>query len=265
VNVKEYISSGIIESYVLGLVSDAERNDFEAKCGQFEEIASARNAFELSLEQQMLRDAVQPPAKLKSQILERISTIRPDTEKTYEEQSSAPVRQMNTWRWLAAASFILLAGAALWALTSQRTVNNLEARNRELQQQLQASNTQLAQLNSDAAALHNPGLKMAALKGTAQAPQALATIFWDTASTSHDVYLMVNNLPQPATNQQYQLWALLDGQPIDLGVFDMDVRQTKLLVKMKNVQSAQAFAITLEPKGGSQQPTMTSMYVMGNL
>jgi anti-sigma-K factor RskA len=63
---------------------------------------------------------------------------------------------------------------------------------------------------------------------------------------------MVNNLPQPATDKQYQLWALMNGQPIDLGVFARDER---LLIKMKNVQNAQAFAITVEPKGGSTTPT----------
>jgi anti-sigma-K factor RskA len=87
------------------------------------------------------------------------------------------------------------------------------------------------------------------------------TVYWDT--TSRDVYLMVNNLPQPASNEQYQLWALLDNQPIDLGVFE--VKQEKFLIRMKNVQNAQAFAITLEPKGGSANPSLNKMYVVGKL
>jgi anti-sigma-K factor RskA len=107
-------------------------------------------------------------------------------------------------------------------------------------------------------------MKMVALKGTTIAPQAYATIFWDTTAKK-DVYLIINNLPQPASDKQYQLWALLDGKPIDLGVFDMEIRKKRLLVKMQNVQKAQAFAITLEPRGGSQNPTLDSMYVMGSL
>jgi anti-sigma-K factor RskA len=58
---------------------------------------------------------------------------------------------------------------------------------------------------------------------------------------------------------------MLDGKPIDLGLLDMEVRQQRLLVKMKNVQNAQAFAITLEPRGGSAQPTVDSMFVQGSL
>ena len=106
-----------------------------------------------------------------------------------------------------------------------------------------------------------PGMKMAAMQGTANAPGALATVYWDT--TTKDVYMMINNLPQPASDKQYQLWALINNQPVDLGVFEM--RQQRLLVKMKNVQNAQAFAITLEPRGGSPSPTMSAMYVMGKL
>jgi len=47
--------------------------------------------------------------------------------------------------------------------------------------------------------------------------------------------------------------------------FDMDIQKKPLLLQMQHVQDAQAFAITLEPRGGSALPTMTSMYVMGSL
>jgi anti-sigma-K factor RskA len=36
-----------------------------------------------------------------------------------------------------------------------------------------------------------------------------------------------------------------------------------LLQKMKSVENPQAFAVTLEPKGGSAVPTLNQMFVMG--
>ena len=42
------------------------------------------------------------------------------------------------------------------------------------------------------------------------------------------------------------------------------ITQKKLLVHMKNVQGAQAFAITLEKPGGSPTP-QGKMYAMGKL
>ena len=71
---------------------------------------------------------------------------------------------------------------------------------------------------------------------------------------------MINNMPQPASDRQYQLWALLPEEgaaPVDLGMIIW--RQERLLYRMKNVQQAKAFAITLEPKGGSKSPTTTPM------
>ena len=38
---------------------------------------------------------------------------------------------------------------------------------------------------------------------------------------SKDVYLLVNHLPKPVPDKQYQLWAIVDGKPVDAGIFDM--------------------------------------------
>jgi anti-sigma-K factor RskA len=265
VNIKEYISSGIVESYVLGLVSAAERIEFESLCVQYPEILEARIAFEQSLEEQLLSDARQPPQHLKQLIESRIASLGPESYQDDDKEVRSPVRNIAGWKWLAAASLILLAGAIYWAIDSNNKFKNLQADNKILKDSLNQSSTRLNAMREDENVLRNPGLKMAALKGTAHAPQALATVFWDTASTSKDVYLLVNNLPQPASDKQYQLWAMLDGKPIDLGLLDMEIREKRLLVKMKNVQNAEAFAITLEPRGGSPQPTVDSMYVQGAL
>ena len=100
------------------------------------------------------------------------------------------------------------------------------------------------------------------MDGTSVSPQSYTTVYWDT--TSHDVYLLINNLPAPASNEQYQLWALLDGKPIDMGVLEIFEKPLQLY-RMKNIQAAQAFAITLEKKGGSPTPSLDKMYVMGKL
>ncbi|MDB5208013.1 MAG: anti-sigma factor [Flavisolibacter sp.] len=259
-NVKEYIQSGVVESYVLGVATEAERQEFEQLCATNPEIVEARNAFERSLEVQLMQDAIQPPAFLKEKIQLLIGSAGSETYQP-EIIEEAPVRRMNVWKLVAAACFIALLGVGYWAYTSNEKYNDAVARQSSIEKELQQKNTQLAALEQDAGMMQKPGIKMAALKGTPNAPQALTTVFWD--STSKDVYLLVNNLPQAASDKQYQLWALLDGKPIDLGM--LELQQNRLLVKMKNVQNAQAFAITLEPKGGSPAPTMTAMYVSGEL
>ena len=52
----------------MGLVTDAERQEFESLAAQYPEIAAARNAFEIALEEQLLADAKQPPQHVKKAV-----------------------------------------------------------------------------------------------------------------------------------------------------------------------------------------------------
>ncbi|RYY55685.1 MAG: anti-sigma factor [Chitinophagaceae bacterium] len=260
-NVQAYILSGIVESYVLGLASPEEQAEFEAMVAQHPEVLQARLAFETALEEQAMAAAVAPPAALKEEI--RAALFNDTDNKTQVpvvHLQETPVRQMNPWKYVAAASIVLLAGSLIWNV-------NMLGRNKDLAETVAGKDSQLASANSridtmtvDIKKVINPDMKMVVMPGTANAPQAYATIYWDT--TSHDVFLAANNLPVPASDKQYQLWAIFQGKPVDLGVFD--VKQEKLLIRAKNAQGAEAFAITLEKKGGSAQPEGT-MYVLGKL
>jgi anti-sigma-K factor RskA len=250
VNIHEYISSGIVESYVLGLASTEERIEFEQMCRQHPEVLQARIAFEELLEEKAFEHSIKADEGLKQKVFERIAggneSIRIDT---------TPVRSFLWLKIAAAACFILLAGSIFWILSLQK-------KNNELTDRLNESGSKLAQVEEDLKMLQgNPAVKMVSMSGTDMSPQSYTTVYWDT--TSHDVFLLVNNLPQPASDQQYQLWALLNGQPIDMGMLEITEKPLQLY-RMKNVQSAQAFAITLEKKGGSTTP-QGSMYVMGKL
>ncbi len=264
-NVKEYISSGIVESYVLGLVTDAERQEFEALCAQYPEIVQARAQFELSLENTLSQDAVPPPPFLKEKVREAVFPLAAEVSDSQSEYQT-PVRHINWWKWVAAASVILLAGSLIWGLNTNkkyRQAQELAQQNTILETRLDSAEKQLNELNMVATTLQKPEVKAASLQGTDVSPASFANVYWDT--TTKDVYLLINNMPAPSTDKQYQLWALLNGKPVDLGIIDNGVWQQKLMIKMKGVEEAQAFAITLEPKGGSVNPTMEQLYVVGKL
>ena len=66
-----------------------------------------------------------------------------------------------------------------------------------------------------------------------------------------------------AQENQYQLWAIIDGKPVDAGVFDTSLAG---LLKMKEIgNGAAAFAVTIEPRGGKASPTLETMQVVGNV
>lgn len=248
-NIQEYISSGIVESYVLGLASDEERREFERSCDQYPEVLAARTTFEMALEKQAMENAIAPPADLKNKIIDKIGTAG----KIVSMQSEQG-RKTGWLKYVAAASVILLAGSLYYSI-------NLYNKNKDLQKNYDNIVVKLNDMDKDMQILQqNPNIRMASMKGMEISPASYATVYWDT--TSHDVYLLANNLPVPASDKQYQLWAILNGKPVDLGVFD--IKKERLLIQAKNTQGAEAFAITLEKKGGSPTP-QGDMYVMGKL
>ncbi|GAC1428778.1 MAG: hypothetical protein NVSMB7_05560 [Chitinophagaceae bacterium] len=273
-NIQEYISSGNVESCVLGLASHEEQLEFEQLCSTHAELRQAKEVFERSLEQHALDNALPPPATLKQTIWNDLNLDTASAASIVNRQPAdkisqplTPVRSINFAKLLAAASIILLAGSTLLNFYFYSQYRNSAAKLDELiasNQQLAGNNNvmqaKLQQYQTSFEKMKDPNMAVIAMKGQPVAPQSLTTVYWD--KQTKDVYLMVNSLPQPAAGKQYQLWAIVDGKPVDAGMLDTGAYDG--LVKMKNIPQAQAFAITLENTGGSKTPTVP-IYVMGQI
>lgn len=260
-NIKEYISSGIVESYVMGLASAEEQREFEQACASHPEVLAARQAFEEVLEREAMQNALPVSPLLKEELMTAIASPQAETPVI-----SLPARRRMSWQAIAAAvAVLLLAVSLVWNLTLQQKNNRLQQEIAGLRSDKDSAMNMLGDMEKDMEVLtSNPHVKMAGMKGTNEAPAAYATVYWD--SLNKDVYLMVNNLPAPPSHMQYQLWALINGQPVDAGMIPNDVfiGRKKLLLTMKSATGAQAFAITLEKKGGNPTP-QGKMYTLGNL
>jgi anti-sigma-K factor RskA len=274
VNLKEYISGGIVESYVLGLASETERAEFEGLCTQYPELVAARREFEEKLEQFASDHAVPPPVGVKVRFLEAIGEMDPGQISKVTssnqpkiitmENEKRPVRMSGWSRFSAAASIILLIGFAWFAYqfySLKRVNEELASTNVSLLAKANSSDSILNQIVAEQKVVSDPNVTVVNMVGTQVAPRSSANIYWD--STSSNVFLVVKNMPKLSSDQQYQLWALIDGKPKDLGVFDAD--KDKVILKMKNTQKAQAFAITIEQKGGSPSPTLKKMQSLGKI
>lgn len=270
-NIKEYIASGIVESYVLGLASKEEMAEFERMCAAHHEVQLAREAFEKQLEQHALKNGITPPVQLHSRIFSEIE-VEADKLKTNgtivadpEEVEDAPAVTPHLWKWAAAAAIILLIGSAalnFYYLDQLNTYKQLyQTAQTDYANRQRAMQAQLAAYDSSMAIIKDTNMVMVRMKGVQSSPASLATVYWD--KRSKDVYLMVNNLPQPAPGKQYQLWALVNGQPVDAGMLNWD--EANRVHTMKNIPAAQGFAITLENMGGSPTPTPNAMYVLGTM
>jgi anti-sigma-K factor RskA len=265
-NIKEYIASGIIEAYVLGLASQSEKAEFEQLCTQYPELVTARRDFEEGLEKHAADQTMEPPHGVKVKVLEAISgaagnapeTVSANPPKiiTMEKQKTGASGLL---RFIAAASVILLVILSWFTYQSYQQNRDLEKNNEALNEKLNSTRQTLDAIVDETSVLKNPNTTVVNMVGTKVAPKSSANVYWD--STNNNVFLVVKNMPQLPSDRQYQLWALIDGKPSDLGVFDS--KSDKVILKMKNTKKAQAFAITIEKSGGNPSPTLDSMQSIG--
>ncbi|MBE7174361.1 MAG: anti-sigma factor [Williamsia sp.] len=275
-NIHEYISSGIVESYVLGLSDREEAAEFERMCREHPEVKTARDLFELQLEKQAFVNVVAPPERVRKGFFAELDQAAAQDSSAVSSPvvpMSAPGHQRTTGNWaryLAAASIILLiASTALNFYFFQQyksystRYNDLLAQNQLLTSNSNTIQTRLRSYESTISRLTDTNVTVVKMPGFPKGPSpaSLATVYWD--KRTKEVYIYVNNMPRAVPNKQYQLWALVGGKPVDAGTFD--VNGDTVLLRMKNVLNAETFAVTLEKQGGSPTPDLTQLYVIGNV
>ena len=278
-DIKEYISSGILESYILGLASPEEASILECVIKNNSEVKAAFEEAQITLEHLAKAQAMTPPEDLKSKIWSKIQmeTLAEDerpiipisnqTEPEPEVQVKSqqiPVHEKpnrdSFWKNFAVAASLLVlitSGAAFFYFNQK---SQLEKNILALQNEQKVKETSLQTAEKKLAVLTNPDMKKVVLKGVEKHPQAEATVMWDTKTK--EVYLTTNKLPAAPQDMEYQLWAIADGKPVSAGMYTED-KDGK--IALATIENAQAFAITLEKKGGSPEPTMENMYVMGGV
>ena len=270
-NIEEYISSGILESYILGLASPEEAGILECVMKNSAEVRTAYEEAQKILEDLATAQAITPPDDLDTKIWakiqleqtdEKIYSIAPkpaELKATETTQEIYPSKAINWQKYAVAASvlfFVSIAGNLFW-------INDISRNKKEIAQlQTEKKSRDLALQTSQEklAVLSNPNILSVPLNGVEKHPGSKAMVYWD--KNSKDVYLNAENLPKAPAGMQYQLWALVDGKPVSAGMYSSD-KDTRII--LSNIPKAQAFAITLEKQGGSAVPTMENMFVIGNI
>jgi len=275
-NSKEYISSGILESYILGHASPEEAGILECVMKNNTEVREAFEEAQKTFEMLATAQAVTPPNDLKSKIWDRIQQqekvelpvekpIIPIQTNVQQSPVKTEIRETKSekkgnWRNFAIAAsllFLVSTGANLYWMNSQ---SELKEEMANMKNENQSKNLAIQNMQQKLDVVANPDMKKIVLAGVEKHPEAKATVLWD--ANSKDVYLSVNNLPKAPEGMQYQLWAIEDGKPVSAGMYSED---KDMKIALANITKAQAFAITLEKKGGSEAPTMENMYVMGGV
>nr|WP_250318061.1 anti-sigma factor [Pedobacter sp. B4-66] len=264
-----------------------EQKEVEAMASKHPEVKQEIEAIEIAMEQYALQNAIKPSAGLGDKIFEKIGLpdnlekAEPIVAKAVNEVKEAVIIPLNTAPYESKIKTLRIALMACIALLVVSIIALYNTHN-----QLGSAKDQIAELNlnnekftstvnfmkqsnADLQKIidmaNDPDWKTVKLAGTAMDPKAKMTVYWHAKGK----HVMVDNskmdLPVNDQQHQYQLWAIVNGKPVDLGVFDVKADSTHILVNMKETGSAAAFAVTLEKRGGSVNPTMNQMVVIGNV
>ncbi len=264
----------MLELYAAGGLTPAESAEVDQMAAQHPQVRLALEECLRAMEAYALTHAKAPRPELEDHIIRQMEAVtapRPETAHPqgrvlpFDSPVAGPtnLQPANRWWQMAAAVLLVLSvGANVFLYSTLQNTRSALALARQDSRQYALQVHQLEQRNLQSenllGVLRNPNTLAVPLKGVEQHPGAQATVFWN--QETKEVYFDASGLPQAPTGRQYQLWALAKGKPVDAGLVKP---ADSTLQRMKTVAEAQAFAVTLEPEGGSVNPTLEQMYVMG--
>ena len=262
-DIKAYIESGILEQYLLGMTSQTESQEVEGYASKYPQIRKELDLIETTLFKYASSFSITPPIGLKDRILNNID----DTSVPSSSKETQGIKKKSYfWEGVAFLSTILLAGLSLYHFNQTEKLNNenqkLENEYQLLKEECDTKSQKEIEINKNIAFLRDADTKPIRMKGTPLSPESEAVVYWNEESKS--AYLDIAALPKPAQGKQYQLWAIVDGKPVDMGVFDLPASNGDF-TEVPFIVEPQAFAVTLEPLGGVESPTMDQMYVIGEI
>ena len=278
-NIQEYIESGKLELFLLGELTEREREEVIAMAKAHPEIQQELDALEEAMFAFDELSGKTPAPQLKEKIfasLEEEFKQEQPAEKKVEKLTPAPsptetkVVKISPWKPFAvAASIVAILASAVAIYFAGKFYDTEEKFVALLQdQQVMADNLnqvklQYEETDSRLDRLVAGDFKRVEMKGESFAMQkdAKVDVFWD--SKAQEVFVAVNTLNSLSAEFDYQLWAIGKDGPVGIGLVNPGEKFT--LQQMQAVAEAGAFAITIEPKGGSKSPTLDKLVVLGEV
>lgn len=163
------------------------------------------------------------------------------------------------WRLWQQSDALRTQVAALQTTTAalQATLEATQGENQVLRQELAARDETLAQFRQ-------PGAVTIAIgDATGQHPTAAGTLTMNPATG--EAALTVANLPPPDEGTTYQAWLIVGGAPVSAGTFDVDAAGQGHHIMPATPGTFEAIGVSLEPAGGSQQPTPGQIVLLGSV
>lgn len=273
-DIQAYISSGKLELFVLGELSEREREEVLQLAKQYPEIQHELDQIEEAFFQFDNQTGKNPSSSVKKKIFESFDKGMGESPEvvmtTQKEEVTTKTVSIQPWKaYFAAASIVALlaSGVAIYFAMQYNDVDRrftaLLQEQTVLAEELNQYKVNFEEADTQLETLLAGNFEKIPMKGEDFEMQkdAAVDVWWDKGSAS--VFVSVNNLSGLEEQYDYQLWAIGEQGPIGIGLVDAGLKFS--LQQMQAVASAGTFAITIEPKGGSESPTLEKLVVLGNV
>jgi anti-sigma-K factor RskA len=234
-------------AYSLDALDNSERGQFERHLAACPECAQEVAEFRRTASRLGAAVSEEPPARLKQRVLAEIKRVRQDSPGGPRVVGSAGWPRLGARRWVVGITSV--AAAVAVALAGTFGVIALRA-----QHQLTTVQGALAQASgryaSVAQLLAEPDVHAAS--GTDPQGGSATAI---ASRTLDKAVLLTFQLPTTPSTKTYQAWAIGPGGAHSLGLLPRGGSGAPLV--LNGLAGTTKFGVTVEPAGGSKQPTTT--------
>ncbi len=250
---EEYLELAAI--YALGALDGEERVRFERHLASGCKLCqdAVRESEEILADLALAAPHAAPPASVKERLFDR---VRRDSKasKDVKSRGGSPL-----WMALAAAATLAAIGLGLYARTIRERAETeriaLLERAETERAAREALERDMENLSETLEAFTAPATRAVSLAGQGEGEGAAAKAFLDPQNGR--LFLYVYNLPPPPSGRTYQLWLIVAGSPVSMGVFGVepDGRGRLDTASIPAFTGEVTVAVTIEPAGGVPQPT----------
>jgi anti-sigma-K factor RskA len=259
-DIKKYIASGILELYVAGQLSEKENSEIHGYAQEYPEIKEEIETIEKALLE--LSKKVSPGLGNSD-----FTALKRNLGKVVDLKDSTKEKKSSWPNYLGWAASLLFAAGMLWMYLENDTLKTeieiVNENNRLLEEQILGVRNKVADAETILNQLRDKNITVVALGGQTVSPESHAKAYWNAETQT--VYIDAQGLPEPPPGYDYQVWSLKLNPltPTSIGLLEDFASNEKLLFELSNPNESEAFGITLEPKGGSETPTLEQLYTLG--
>lgn len=164
------------------------------------------------------------------------------------------------------AAIVMLAGFSMYVNSLLKTIDGQNEYIGRQETQITKLVDEVNRKEAILKVLESRRIQLVTMDGLGVNPVGYGSIIWDPERKV--AILHVSNLPTVPKDKDYQLWVIKDQRPASAGIFAVtDEKEKESFFQVRPLEVADrkdidAFAVTLEPKGGVPQPT-GEMYLLG--